>query len=283
MVRGDCDVNEFKVKDFLKCNDLTLASPDVIKALTGAEVGYAGPIGLPPEVIVLADHYTRDRINFECGANRTDYHYINVNFGRDFPLPNFGDFKQAKQDHLCPRCNRGKLIEAHGIKVADTVKWGTQYSEKSNCAYLDKAGKSQLLFVGGYSMNISRLAAAVVEQNHDASGIIWPSNIAPFQIHLIGLNLEAKEVRVEAENLYQQLLDEKMDVLFDDRDVRAGEKFSDADLFGIPIRLTVSKRTCKEQKLELKFRNKNQRKLLTYGEALKIIKNFCVPPGKSYE
>jgi prolyl-tRNA synthetase len=283
MVRGDCGVNEFKVKDFLKCNDLTLASPEVIKALTGAEVGYAGPIGLPPEVIVLADHYTRERINFECGANRTDYHYINVNFGRDFPLPNFGDFKLAKQDHLCPRCEQGKLNEARGIKVADILKWGTKYSETSNCAYLDKAGKSQAVYMGGYSINISRLAAAVVEQNHDESGITWPSEIAPFQIHLIGLNLETEEVRVEAESLYQQLLNEEIDVLFDDRDVRAGEKFSDADLFGIPIRLTVSKRTCKEHKLELKFRNKNQSKLLTYGEALKIIKSFRVLPGKSYE
>jgi prolyl-tRNA synthetase len=278
MVRGDCDVNEFKVKDFLKGNDLTLASPEVIKELTGAEVGYAGPVGLPPEVIVLADHYTRNRINFECGANRTDYHYINVNFGRDFPLPNFGDFKLAKQDHLCPRCDQGKLNEACGIKVADIVKWGTKYAEKSNCAYLDKAGKSQPLYMGGYSINISRLAAAVVEQSHDESGITWPSEIAPFQIHLIGLNLETEEVRREAENLYQQLLDEEIDVLFDDRNVRAGEKFSDADLFGIPLRVTVSKRTCKEQKLELKFRGKNQSKLIPYGEALKIIKDFCGQP-----
>lgn len=282
MVRGDCDVNEFKVKDFLKCNELILASPEVIKELTGAEVGYAGPIGLPPEVIVIADHYTRDRINFECGANRTDYHYINVNFGRDFPLPNFGDFKLAKQDHLCPRCDQGKLNEAHGIKVAHIVKWGAKYSQKSNCAYLDKTGKSQPLYMGGYSIDISRLAAAVVEQNHDESGITWPSEIAPFQIHLIGLNLETEEVRVEAENLYHRLLDEEIDVLFDDRDVRAGEKFSDADLFGIPLRLTVSKRTCKEQKLELKFRNKNQSEFFTYEKVLKTIKNFYALQEETY-
>ncbi|MGD9134415.1 MAG: proline--tRNA ligase [Desulfobacterales bacterium] len=282
MVRGDCDVNELKVKDFLKCNDLTLASPEVIKALTGAEVGYAGPIGLPPEVIVVADHYTRDRINFECGANRTDYHFINVNFGRDFPLPDFGDFKLAKQDHLCPRCDQGKLNEARGIKVANIVKSGTKYSDKLNCAYLNKAGKSQLLFMGDFRINISRLAAAVVEQNHDEAGIIWSPEIAPFQIHLIGLNLETEEVRVEAENLYQRLLDEKIEVLFDDRDVRAGEKFGDADLFGIPLRLTVSKRTCKEHKLELKFRNKNQSEFLTYEDAFKTIKNFCTRQEKTY-
>lgn len=283
MVRGDCDVNEFKVKEFLKCRELTLASPEVIKELSGADVGYAGPIGLPPEVMVIADHYTRDRINFECGANRTDYHYINVNFGRDFPWPNFGDFKLAKQDHLCPRCDQGNLSEARGIKVAQIVNLGTKYSEKLNCACLDVAGKSQPLYMGGYSMDISKLAAAVVEQNHDEFGIIWPADIAPFQIHLIGLNLETEEVRDETENLYQQLLDEKIDVLFDDRNVRAGEKFGDADLFGIPLRLTVSKRTCREQKLELKFRIKNRSKFVTYAEAWKIIKDFCIQPGESYE
>ena len=131
-------------------------------------------------------------------------------------------------------------------------------------------------------MGISRLAAAVVEQNHDESGITWPTHIAPFQIHLIGLNLETEEVRAEAEKLYQQLLDEEIDVLFDDRDLRAGEKFGDADLLGIPIRLTVSKRTCKEQKLELKFRNKNQSEFLTYDEALKTIKNFFAPQEETY-
>lgn len=138
------------------------------------------------------------------------------------------------------------------------------------------------MYMGGYSIDISRLAAAVVEQNHDEYGISWPSDIAPFQIHLIGLNLETQEIKVEAENLYQQLLDEKIDVLFDDRNVRAGEKFGDADLFGIPIRLTVSKRTCKEQKLELKFRNKNQSEFLTYEETLKTIKNFCAPQEETY-
>jgi prolyl-tRNA synthetase len=124
-------------------------------------------------------------------------------------------------------------------------------------------------------MGVSRIAAAVIEQNHDDSGIIWPIHIAPFQVHLIALNLEREEVKDEAEKIYRQLLEEKIDVLFDDRDLRAGEKFSDADLLGMPIRLTISKRTCKEQKLELKFRNTSKSELLTYEEALKAIKDFC--------
>lgn len=276
MVRGDCDVNEIKVKNFLKCNELTLASPEVIKELTGAEVGYAGPVGLPPaEVTVIADHYTRNRVNFECGANKTDYHNINVNFGRDLPLPTFGDFKLAKQGNLCPRCDKGKLEEACGIEAGYITKLGTKYSEKMSCTYLDKEGKSQPVVMGSYCMSVSRMAAAVIEQNHDDSGIIWPIRIAPYQVHLIALNLENEEVRNEAEKLYRQLSEEKIEVLFDDRDLRAGEKFSDADLIGIPIRLTISKRTFKEQNFELKFRNKSKSELLTYDEALKTIKDSC--------
>ena len=276
MVRGDCDVNEIKVKNFLKCNELTLASPEVIKELTGAEVGYAGPVGLPPaEVTVIADHYTHNRVNFECGANKTDYHNINVNFGRDLPLPAFGDFKLAKQGNLCPRCDKGKLEGACGIEVGYITKLGTKYSEKMSCTYLDKEGKSQPVVMGSYCMGVSRMAAAVIEQNHDDSGIIWPIQIAPYQVHLIALNLENEEVRNEAEKFYRQLSEEKIEVLFDDRDLRAGEKFSDADLIGIPIRLTISKRTLKEQKLELKFRNKSKSELLTYDEALKTMKDSC--------
>jgi prolyl-tRNA synthetase len=275
-VRGDCDVNETKVKNFLKCDELTLASPEVIKALTGAEVGYAGPIGLSPKTTVIADHYTNNRVNFECGANRTDYHNINVNFGRDLPLPTFGDFKQAKEGDLCPRCDGGKLKEAHGIEVGRILKLGTRYSEKLNCTYLDKEGKPHPVVMGSYEVGVSRMAAAVVEQNHDDSGIIWPVHVAPFQVHLIALNLENEDVKRQAEKLYRQLVEEKIDVLFDDRDLRAGEKFSDADLLGMPIRLTVSKRTFKEQKLELKFRNKKESKLLTYEEVMKEIRDFCV-------
>ena len=275
MVRGDCDVNETKVKNFLKCNELTLAPPGVIKELTDAEVGYAGPVGLPSGVTVIADHFTNNRVNFECGANRTDYHNINVNYGRDLPLPAFGDFKLAKKGDLCPRCEKGKLKEAHGIEIGSIVKSGTYYSEKLNCTYLDSEGKPHPVVMGSYRMGISRMAAAVIEQNHDDSGIIWPVNIAPFQVHLTALNLEKKEVRNEAEKFYRQLLEEKIDVVFDDRDLRAGEKFSDADLLGMPIRLTISKRTLKEEKIELKFRSESKSEFLTYKEVLETISNFC--------
>ncbi len=274
MVRGDCDVNEDKVRNILKCRDLTLAAPSVIMELTGAEVGYAGGVGLPAGMTVLADAFTRDRVNFECGANRTDYHNINVNWDRDLPRPIFGDFKTAREGEFCPRCDQGRISEMRGIEVGSLAKMDTVISEKSSLTYQDKTGKPQMVLMGSYRLNLSRLAAAVVEQHHDGSGIIWPRLIAPFQVHLIGLNLEDESVRGQAEKLYRKLQEEKIDVLFDDRDARAGEKFSDSDLFGIPVRLTISKRTFKEGKLEFKLRSSDQGNLITFDEALKTVKEY---------
>ena len=277
MVRGDCDVNEEKVKRQLKCRELTLASAQVIRELTGAEVGYAGGVGLPDRIIVLADHFTRERVNFECGANRTDYHNINVNWGRDLPLPTFGDFKAAQPGELCARCDQGRLRQARGIGIGSLSQLGPSASAKSPLAYQGKAGTSQPVWMGSYRMNLNRLAAAVVEQHHDDAGIRWPAAVAPFQVHLIGLNLEDEGVRNEAERIYRQLLEEKLDVLFDDRDARAGEKFSDSDLLGIPLRLTLSKRTAKEGKLELKLRASPQSELVTPADALEAVRTGCQP------
>lgn len=272
MVRGDCDVNEQKVRRHLNCRELTLASPHVIRELTGAEVGYAGGVGLPGSVMVLADDFTRDRVNFECGANRTDYHNINVNWGRDLPLPTFGDFKTAQPGEFCARCDSGRLRQTRGIGIGSLAQLGPSASAKSPLSYQGKAGAPRPVFMGSYRLNLSRLAAAVAEQHHDDAGIRWPAAVAPFQVHLIGLNLEEEAIRNEAEKVYRQLLEEKFDVLFDDRDVRAGEKFSDSDLLGLPLRLTLSKRTSKEGKLELKLRTSSQSEWVTPNEALMIVR-----------
>jgi len=275
MVRGDCGVNETKVRKYLGCMTLTLATPAIIKELTDAEVGYAGPIGLPQEVMVIADRYTNNRVNFECGANRTDYHIMNANFGRDFPLPVFGDFKLAKRGEFCPRCEKGILEEERGISVARLVmeQPGDLGNGQIHPTYIDSQGNFQPLMTGHYTIGISRMAAAIVEQSHDESGIIWPPAVAPFQGHLIALNLENQEVRNEAERLYQRLLDDHVEILFDDRDMRAGEKFEDADLLGIPIRLTLSKRTIRVGKIETKFRDRKETNLRTYEEILNIFQS----------
>ncbi len=254
MVRGDCDVDEEKVKRHLGCRHLSLAPPHVIGDLTGAAVGYAGGVGLPAGVMVLADHYTRERVNFECGANRTDYHLINVNWDRDLPLPTFGDFKSVRPGEGCPRCDSGQLVGERGIRVAGLSDLGSSLSVATGLSYQEKGGRPQPVFLATGEINLYRLAAAIVEQHHDEHGLRWPAGVAPFQVHLIGLNLEDASVRGEAEKIYQRLREEKIEVLFDDRDARAGEKFSDADLIGIPVRLTISRRTLKEGRVEFRQR-----------------------------
>jgi prolyl-tRNA synthetase len=263
--RGDCDVNEIKVVNFLGCKRLRLASAQIIKELTGAEVGYAGPIGLPSSVRIIADRAVGNRVNFECGANKTNYHNINVNFGRDLPLPEFGEFKLAKAGERCPRCD-GTLQAAKGIEVGHIFELGTKYSEAMNCRFLDAQGKSQPVIMGCFGIGITRMAAAWIEQNHDEKGILWSPQIAPFDLHLIGLNLEDPLVSAEAEKVYEQLKTAGIEVLFDDRPARAGEKFSDADLIGIPARVTISKRALEQKKLEFKSRRETQAQFMSLEE-----------------
>jgi len=274
MVRGDSGVNEIKVTNFLNCKNLQLASPERITELTGAKVGYAGPIGLPEKVRVLADHFVNNRINFECGANKTDYHNINVNFGRDLPKPEFGDFKLATKNQGCPKCE-GKLETAQGIEVGHIFQLGTKYSEAMNCSFIDSDGKRKPAIMGCYGIGVSRMAAAAVEQNHDKRGIIWPPQIAPYHVHLIGLNLEDEPVREHAEQLYQKLQSEGIEVLFDDRLLRAGEKFGDADLIGMPCRITLSKRTMAKEKLEFKLRTSPDAEELSMDQVIPRIREVC--------
>lgn len=272
MVRGDCDVNEVKASNHLGCKNLKLASPERIKALTGAEVGYAGPIGLPAEVVVIADHCVNNRVNFECGANQTNYHNINVNFGRDLDAPKFGDFRLAKEGDKCPECE-GKLKAARGIEIGHIFKLGTKYSQAMNCRYLDAEGKSQPVVMGCYGIGVSRIAAACVEQNHDDKGIIWTPSIAPYHVHLLALNLEDENLKTRSEELYKRFQQEGIEVLFDDRPLRAGEKFGDADLIGLPVRLTISKRT--GDQVEFKFRHEAKSELVSVEDAILKTKEFC--------
>jgi len=276
VVRGDCGVNEVKVANFLDCKLLKLASAETIKELTGAELGYAGPMGLPPSVRILADHGANHRVNFECGANKTNYHNINVNFGRDLPLPEFGDFKLAKEGQGCSRCE-GKLKSARGIEVGHIFKLGTKYSEAMNCRYVDAQGKSLPVIMGCYGIGVTRMAVALIEQNHDDKGILWSPQIAPFHAHLIGLNLEDPAVSEQAEKIYQQIRQSGVEVLFDDRLARAGEKFSDADLIGIPARLTISKRTIEQGKVEFKLRREAKAELMSLEDALARIRADLAP------
>jgi prolyl-tRNA synthetase len=271
MVRGDCDVNEIKVANYLGGADVKLTSPERIKDMTGAEVGYAGPIGLPDNVRIIADHDVNNRVNFECGANQTNYHNINVNFGRDLPLPEFGDFKLAQAGHQCPHCE-GTLKAQRGIEVGHIFKLGTKYSEALKCVAPDGQGNQPAVVMGCYGIGVSRMAAACVEQNHDDRGMIWPIHVAPYHVHLLCLTPKDEAVVAECEQLYQQLQAAGVEVLYDDRPSRPGEKFSDADLIGLPIRLAISKRTLEQNCIEVKLRKEADNQMLSLEQTLALIK-----------
>jgi len=271
-VQGNYDINEAKLKNILQCTGLKLAQPEVVRKTTGAEVGYAGILNLPKDVRIIIDESMKGRKNFEMGANKTDYHSINVNFGRDIPEPNkFYDIAQAKQGYLAPD-GKQKLIEKKGIEVGNIFQLGYYYSKKMRDAtYMNQEGKQQEYYMGCYGIGVGRTIAAIVEMYHDEKGIAWDENIAPFFIHLIGLDLKDEQIKNAAERTYKKLLVEGVEVLYDDReDTGAGAKFADADLIGVPHRLVISKRT--GDKIEYKKRSEKESKLITIDELADITK-----------
>jgi len=275
MIRGDYDINEAKLKNELKVNELQLASAETIKKLTGAEVGYAGPVNLPESVTVIADLSTKDRVNFECGGNETDYHLINVNFERDFPTPRFADIRAVKSGDTCPNCQKGKLKQEHGIEVGHIFQLGTKYSESMGIKYADEKGQQHLVEMGCYGIGMTRVIAATVEQLHDEAGLVWPKNIAPFHVHLIGLNLDKDEtVKKKAFELYESLKQNGIETLFDDREISPGKKFADADLIGLPIRLTISPRALEQGGLEWKERTEKESSIVPETELIDKIRAY---------
>ncbi|HEV8578484.1 MAG TPA: proline--tRNA ligase, partial [Thermoanaerobaculia bacterium] len=237
LIRGDREVNEVKLANHFDVQHLTLASEEKVHAATGAPVGFAGPVGLAG-IPVVADESVRQLTNFATGANKADAHYVNVNWGRDVDLADWTDLVLVTGGDPCPRCD-GVLELFRGIEVGHIFKLGTKYSEAMGCNFTDEEGNDKPMIMGCYGLGIGRTVAAAIEQNHDQDGIIWPRPLAPFEVLLTAVNPEDAEVRRAAEELYGQLLEKGVEVLFDDRDERPGVKFKDADLIGIPVRLTV--------------------------------------------
>ena len=251
LIRGDEEVNEIKVKNYLGCDDLELALDDMIMAVTGAPRGFAGAVGIKARVV--ADYSLRNMKNFVMGANREDYHIRNVNFGRDFQVTAFADLKIARETDACPRCRKA-LAFARGIEVGHVFKLGTKYSKAMGAAYLDRNGKEQTMIMGCYGIGTSRTMAACIEQNNDENGIVWPMPLAPFQVIITPVNMNDKALAETAERLYEGLVAKGVEVLLDDRDERAGVKFKDADLIGIPIRVTIGPKKLAEGKVEIRLR-----------------------------
>jgi prolyl-tRNA synthetase len=259
LLRGDRKLNEVKLCNFLGCNHLQLADEAQVRKTTGAPTGFSGPIGLSCRV--LADQDVAIMSDFGLGANEENFHLTGANYGRDFQVEAFVDLREAVAGDDCPRCT-GKLEIWRGIEVGHVFKLGTKYSETMNATVLDDQGKERTLVMGCYGIGIGRTAAAAIEQNHDGDGIIWPMPLAPFQVIVTMLNPNDESVFTAGEKLYQDLLDEGVEVLLDDRDERPGSKFKDADLLGIPLRVNVGARSLKEQSFELQERRSGERIML---------------------
>jgi len=251
VIRGDLEVNETKLANALKAADLRPATEEEIRALR-AVPGYASPVGLEGVKVVVDDSIPAAR-NLVAGANKESYHLVNVNYGRDFTADVVADIAAAQPGGACIHCG-GKLRAVQGVAVGKADKLGTKYSRALGATFLGCDGQERPLVMGHYSIAISRMMAAVIEQHHDDKGIIWPPSIAPYQIHLVALSMNDPRVVEAAEGLYAELQARGFEVLYDDRDEGAGVKFNDADLIGIPLRLTVSPRTLKQNGAELKLR-----------------------------
>lgn len=259
VIRGDIEVNEVKLKNVLRCVELRLATEAEVAA-AGIVAGSASPIGITG-VKVIADDSIASGINFVAGANKPDTHFRNVNYPRDFRVDLVADIAQARAGEECPKC-QGKLSSAHGIEVGHIFKLGTFISQRLGALFTDQNGVSQPIVMGSYGIGLGRLLAALIEYSHDDKGVIWPLSIAPYHIYLCPLHLENPQVAAKAEKLYADLETEGLEVLFDDRKESPGVKFNDADLLGIPIRVTISPRTLKTNSVEIKRRSEKESELV---------------------
>lgn len=251
LVQGNDEVNEAKLASFLGAGQLEVATDQQAQQYIGANFGNVGPIHLSDEVKLYADRYIADMSNAVCGANEEGYHYINVNPGRDFEPLEYVDLRTVREGEMSPD-GQGTLKFAKGIEIGHIFKLGTRYSEAMGATVLDQNGKSVPVIMGCYGIGVSRLVSAIVEQNADETGIAWPKAIAPYDIHLIPVNAKDEDQMTMAEALQTELENHGYHVLVDDRRERAGVKFADADLMGLPIRVTIGKKV-KEGIVELKL------------------------------
>lgn len=252
LVRGDHEVNDIKVKNLLHAEVVELATHEEVIQQLGTEPGFVGPVGIHQDVEVYADQAVKAMVNAVAGANEGDHHYKNVNVNRDAQIKEFADLRFIKEGDPSPD-GKGTIRFAEGIEVGQVFKLGTRYSEAMNATYLDENGRSQPMLMGCYGIGVSRTLSAIAEQHHDEKGLIWPKSVAPYDLHILALNMKNDGQRELAEKLYADLKAEGYEVLYDDRAERAGVKFADSDLIGLPIRITVGKRA-DEGIVEVKIR-----------------------------
>ncbi|MBN4066461.1 proline--tRNA ligase [Simkania negevensis] len=268
-LRGDRQINEAKVAREFAPLELRLASEEEVKKLTGASTGFAGPIGL--EIPFYADRSVEPMTNFLCGANQDDKHHINVNWGRDCPMPKLDDFLLAEEGDLCPEMPGSTYALKRGIEVGHIFNLGSKYSVQMDVGYQDENGKKKPFLMGCYGIGVGRLAQACVEQNYDDRGIVWPPAIAPYTVNIIPSNPKNELLYNTAESLYLECQEAGIEVLFDDRDERMGFKLKDSDLIGIPLKVIVGKAFEKEGKVEVEPRQ-GEKLFLLLDEVLPWLK-----------
>ena len=272
MVRGDREINETKLGNLYDATEMNLAAFEDVERITGAKVGFAGPVDLKEKVDLIVDPEVLAMENFIVGANETDYHFKNVNYGRDFEATKVADVRNVVEGDKCPKCGK-PLAMCRGVEVGHIFKLGTKYSKALNCVYLDKDGKENPMIMGCYGIGVGRTLAAVIEQYNDEDGIKWPTEVAPYKVVVVPTKVVDEECMKLAEDIYGKLLDAGIEVLIDDRNERPGVKFKDSDLIGIPVRITVGRRAS-EGIVEVKYRQSGEQVELTVDEAVKAAIEF---------
>jgi prolyl-tRNA synthetase len=275
MVRGDREANEIKIKNLLDVAELVLASPAGIQEITGGPVGFSGPVGL--DIPIYADHELFLQEVLVVGANKADAHITGLHMGRDVPQAKQADLRNAAPGDPCPRCG-GDMVFARGIEVGHIFRLGTKYSEALGATYLDSEGQTKPIVMGCYGIGVSRIVAAAIEQGNDDYGIIFPLPIAPVSVAVLPLDIEG-EAMEKAQEIYDGLWAAGVDALMDDRDLRPGVKFKDADLLGIPLRIVIGKKGLKQGKVEFKHRTGGEVEMIELDEAVRQVAEIARQGG----
>ena len=270
LVRGDHEVNEAKLRRAAQAESLAMATPEEIQKETGGPIGFSGPVGL--KLRIFCDHAVTALANFVTGANRKGAHLTNVNLNRDFQPALTTDLRVAVEGDACPRCG-GKLGFTHGIEVGHVFKLGTRYSQKMNCVYLDQNSQLHPMVMGCYGIGVNRILAAAVENHHDDGGILWPKEIAPYQVEIVTIDHKKMQIVEAGQTLHEKLSAAGFEVLWDDREAAPGVKFADADLIGIPIRITIGKRTVEAGTVDVRARNKKDQKSVSLEQVVDAVKH----------
>lgn len=272
LVRGNHELSLTKLKRAIGADIVQLGSERTIEDVTRGPIGFSGPVGI--RVKTIADRSLKNIRNAVTGANKRDYHLINVNPGRDFHIDQFADIRVASDGDLCPRCKNGILCSSRGIEVGHVFKLGTKYSEAMGATFVDQNGKERFFIMGCYGIGIGRTVAAAIEQNHDENGIVFPISLAPYEVVVLPLNMKDERVKDVAEYIYKKLVSLGVETLIDDREESAGVKFKDADLIGIPVHVIIGQKTLKEGAIEIKLRKGGASKKVKVEEAEREIETI---------